>query len=88
MLEEFINRENEIFDILQKFVDAGLDFIVVGDYAVSAYKHRFSVDADVVTKEEERFADLLKKNGFVKTISKELAYPLKFIRYEKRRHCP
>lgn len=31
----FVNRENQIFDILQVFTDAELDFVVVGGYAVS-----------------------------------------------------
>jgi len=47
-MEELITKENDIFDILQKFLDFKLDFIVVGGYAVSAFKHRFSVDADIV----------------------------------------
>jgi len=44
-MEELITKENDIFDILQKFIKANLNFIVVGGYAVSSYKHRFSVDA-------------------------------------------
>lgn len=85
-MEELINKENVIFDILQKFIDANLDFIVVGGYAVSAYKHRFSVDADIVIQslDLERFEFVLKKHGFKKTIEKELdnLYSSKFIRYE------
>ncbi len=51
----FIKRENTIFIILQDFIDTALDFIVVGGYAVSAYKHRFSIDADIVIKKEDKF---------------------------------
>ena len=49
-MEELIKKENNIFKILQKFIDADLEFIIVGGYAVSAFKHRFSVDADIVVK--------------------------------------
>ena len=44
---ELINRENKIFEILQEFINAKLDFIIIGGYAVSAFKHRFSVDVDI-----------------------------------------
>jgi len=86
-MEELIKKENDIFDILQKFIGANLDFIIVGGYAVSAYKHRFSVDADIVirNKDLESFEGILKKEGFKKTMQKELENPYssKFIRYEK-----
>jgi len=86
-MEGLIKKENEIFDILQKFIDANLDFIVVGGYAVSAFKHRFSVDADIVIQNQnlEYFEQVLQKQGFRKTISKDLenVYASKFIRYEK-----
>ena len=45
MLKEFIDRENEIFNILNKLKDGGIDFILIGGYAISAFKRRFSVDA-------------------------------------------
>jgi len=86
-MEELITKENDIFDILQKFIDVDLNFVVVGGYAVSSYKHRFSVDADIVIKNQdlEFFESILKKEGFKKTIQKELEniYSSKFIRYEK-----
>lgn len=84
---ELLSRENQIFDILQKFIDAKLEFIVVGGYAVSAFKHRFSVDADVVIEDPalKSFEAHLKKEGFRKTISKELGkiHSSRFERYEK-----
>lgn len=86
-MEEFIKRENEIFNILQKFIEARLEFIIVGGYAVSSFKHRFSVDADIVikSKEIEKFEKILKKQKFKKTIIKNLEniYSSKFVRYEK-----
>ena len=84
MIKEFIERENEIFDIIQKFSD--LEFILIGGYAVSAYKHRFSVDADVMIRSEDldKFIMVLKKNGFEETISKELEniYSTQFKRFD------
>lgn len=86
-MEELIKKQNDIFEILQKFIDSNLDFIIVGGYAVSAFKHRFSVDADIVVKSEylADFENILKKQGFKKTITKQLEndYSSKFIRYEK-----
>ena len=88
-MEELIKKENEIFVILQKLIDSGMDFIIVGGYAVSSFKHRFSVDADIVIKLEDlqRFEGVLRKEGFKKTITKELenVYSSKFIRYEKEK---
>ena len=73
-MEKLITKENTIFDILQRFVDADLNFIIVGGYAVSAYKHRFSVDADIVVQsvDIEKFESILKKEGFSLEIEKEL----------------
>ena len=86
-MEQLIKKENEIFDILQKFIDDDLNFIIIGGYAVSAFKHRFSVDADIVIKSEDlpKFEDILRKTGFKKTITKDLenVYSSKFVRYEK-----
>ncbi len=86
-MEALIKKENDIFEILQKFVDSNLDFIVVGGYAISAFKHRFSVDADIVIKSEDlqNFESILKKKSFKRTITKQLenAYSSKFVRYEK-----
>ena len=83
-----IGRENAIFEILEKITNENLDFIIVGGYAVSAYKHRFSVDADIIIKKEdkEKFKNILSKNKFSEKIVKELnhIYSPEFIRYEKK----
>ena len=75
-MEQLIKKENEIFDILQRFIDKDLNFLIVGGYAVSAFKHRFSVDADIVVKSEDlsKFEDILRKAGFKKTITKEMIF--------------
>lgn len=55
----FPDRENQLFAILETFNEHGLEFLVIGGYAVSAYQHRFSVDADLVITAEQfdRVAD-------------------------------
>ena len=86
-MEELIKKENDIFDILQEFINAKLDFIVVGGYAVSAFKHRFSIDADIViqSKDLDKFEAIVKKEDFKKTSEKELEniYSSRFLRYEQ-----
>ncbi|MDO8517185.1 MAG: hypothetical protein Q7S33_03605 [Nanoarchaeota archaeon] len=86
-MKELIKKENSIFEILQKFIDSSLNFIIVGGYAVSSFRHRFSVDADMVIKNQdlEEFEIILRKEGFKKIISKELEniYSSRFVRYSK-----
>ena len=86
MFENFIKRENKIFEMLQEFNNAKLNFIVIGGYGVSSYKHRFSVDADVIIKKEDKqfFEEILKRKKFVRTVVKNLdhIYSKEFIRYE------
>jgi len=88
MFEQLIQREKSILETLQIFLNKKLNFIVVGGYAVSAFKHRFSVDADIVISSEDlpKFETILKENNFKKTISKKLQniYSSRFIRYEKK----
>src|SRR3989344_3700802 len=92
MFEDYIERENTIFEILQAFVDADLDFVLVGGYAISAYKHRFSVDADIVMKAENKpkFEEILEKKGLTKTVVKDLdhLYAPEFVRYELKTKLP
>src|SRR3989344_9517419 len=92
MFELFIKRENRILDILQKFIDQELAFIVVGGYAVSSYKHRFSVDADIIIRinDKEKFEEVLRNNKFIKTVVKDLdhVYAPEFIRYETQDKLP
>ena len=92
MFESFLKRENLILTTLQKFIDEQLEFIIVGGYAVSSYKHRFSIDADIIIqdKDKQKFESILHDNGFVKTIRKELehVYAPEFIRYETQNKLP
>lgn len=66
-MKEFIERENEIFDILDSFNKAELKYVLIGGYAISAYTHRFSVDADVCIDKQDLnlFKIILKAKHFV-----------------------
>jgi predicted nucleotidyltransferase len=86
---EFIERENEILKTIKSMADVGLDFVVVGGYAVSALaRHRFSVDCDLVVpkKKLDDFGNFLVKEGFEKHIEKagfDETYALEFVSYKK-----
>jgi len=86
----FIDRENEIFGVLQAFKAEALDFVVVGGYGVSAYQHRFSVDADLVLRSEdlERFTRVLKEKGFEKDTDRDLVYSGRYLAYVKDAELP
>jgi len=86
--ESLLEREQEIMKMLNLFLDKKLDFIVVGGYAISTYKKRFSIDLDIVIKEEdfEKFEKLLEKEGYVLHYEKEIAllYGENFKRFMKK----
>ena len=83
-----IEREEEVMKMLSVLLDEGLDFIVVGGYAISTYKKRFSIDLDLVIKEEElkEFEKLLEKEGYSLHYEKEIAlmYGENFKRFIKK----
>lgn len=63
----FMEREREILRTIRSMVEAGLDFVVVGGYAVSALaRHRFSVDCDIVVSKERlpEIEGVLRKEGY------------------------
>lgn len=86
---EFLNREKETLKMLKRLIQERLDFIVVGDYAVSALaRHRFSVDCDVVVPKRElaKLEEILNKEGFEKHVRKagfDETYGGEFISYKK-----
>jgi hypothetical protein len=84
---DLVVRENEIIRVLERLSEAGLEFSVIGGYGVSAYRHRFSIDADIVIRKEdkERFEAVLREDGYRKTIhtSLENVYSSAFERFEK-----
>lgn len=83
-----LEREQEVMKILALLIDKKLDFIVVGGYAVSSYKKRFSIDLDLVVKEEDlaKFEELLEKEGFSLHYEKkiDLIYGEDFKRFMKK----
>ena len=92
MMKSFIERENKIFDILENFSKSGLKYVLVGGYAVSAYMHRFSVDADVCIEKKnlDSFHIMLKSKHFALTKRKILEgiYKGHFESYIKRDKLP
>lgn len=86
---EFVERENEILKSLKRMVEAGIDFIVVGGYAVSALaRHRFSVHCDVVIpkKKQDQFERVLEDEGLRKHMERtdfDRTYAGEFISYKK-----
>ncbi|MBI1972756.1 hypothetical protein HYS50_01995 [Candidatus Woesearchaeota archaeon] len=85
--EGLLEREKEIIRLLHILLDLKLDFIVVGGYAVATYKKRFSVDLDLVIKEEDlqKFEALCLKEGYIAGYDKDIhiLYGEKFKRYVK-----
>ncbi len=83
-----LSRENEITRLIKLLSDSKLDFIVVGGYAVSVHKKRFSMDLDIVVKEIDagKFESLLEKEGYADGYSKGIStvYGEKFKRLEKK----
>ena len=83
-----LEREKEVLRLIELFEENNLKFIVIGGYAVSTYKKRFSVDLDVVIKEEDliKFEELLLKEGFRIGYEKEIAllYGENFKRFRKK----
>lgn len=81
-----VARENEIMDTLREFADSGLEFVVVGGYAVSAFRHRFSIDADIVIRKGDRgkFEQILHERNYRKAFSTQLENicSSEFVRYE------
>ncbi len=92
MIDKFIERENQIFTKLIELEEEEIDFILIGGYAVSAFNHRFSVDADIVIKKKEleRCLEMMRDNGFKETQRKDLnsIYGGKFISLRKDEELP
>ena len=85
--EGLLEREKEIIRMIYVLLDKKLDFVVVGGYAVATYKKRFSIDLDIVIKEEdlEQFENVYTKEGYEPCYDKkiQLLYGEKFKRYAK-----
>lgn len=83
-----LEREQEVLRMLALLLEKKLDFIVVGGYAVSTYKKRFSIDLDLVVKKEAlpEFEKLLEKEEYVLHYEKQIAllYGENFKRFMKK----
>lgn len=92
MLKSFIERENEILGIIEAVNKSGLDYVLVGGYAVSAYMPRFSADADICIDRKDLafFRNLLKLKHFAVTKRKDLedSYNGEFESYVKKSGLP
>ena len=82
----FSLRESEIFHTLKELKD--IDLVIIGGYAVNAYTlPRFSVDCDIVIKNEnelKKIEKILLKIGYTKENKTEKSpYSGNFARYEK-----
>jgi len=83
-MEKLQLREKDIFETLKDLKN--IDFVVIGGYAVNPYTlPRFSVDCDLVLKDENELKKLfieLEKNGYIKidTPKAELPYHGDFMR--------
>ena len=86
--EGLLEREREVLRLIEIFKENNLKFIVVGGYAVSTYKKRFSIDLDVVILEEDflKFEKLLLNEGYSFGYEKEIAllYGENFKRFTKK----
>jgi len=83
-----LEREKEVLRLIDIFKESNLSFIVIGGYAISTYKKRFSVDLDVVIKESDlkKFEKLVERQGFSIGYEKEIAllYGENFKRFRKK----
>ena len=83
-----LEREQEVMRLLRLFLNQKLDFIVVGGYAISTYKKRFSIDLDLVLQEKDlgKFENWLIKEGYVLHYEKKigLLYGESFKRFIKK----
>jgi uncharacterized protein YcgL (UPF0745 family) len=83
-----LEREQEVIRLLTLLIDKELDFVVVGGYAISTYKKRFSVDLDLIVKEEnlEKFERALEKEGYTLHYEKSISllYGENFKRFAKK----
>jgi len=87
-MEKLQLREKEIFETLKKLKN--IQFVIIGGYAVNPYTiPRFSVDCDLVLKNENELNKLSKKleeSGYeeIDTPKLDLPYHGDFKRYEKK----
>jgi hypothetical protein len=84
----FEDRSSALVDLLTELNESGLEYVLVGGYAVSAFNARFSTDLDIVVLPAEKAAyiEFLEDHGFEQTDShrKQWVYDTEVVEYEKR----
>lgn len=81
------DREQELLMTLDAITDAGLPYVLVGGWAVTAFNQRFSTDVDLVVPERavENYESLLLNHEYTKTSEHDTSglYEGRFIQYSK-----
>jgi len=84
----FNNRSDALIELLEELNESGLQYVLVGGYAVSVFNTRFSTDLDIVVAPEnkELFVEFLEDREFEETDShaKQWYYDTEVIEYTKR----
>lgn len=83
----FPERQAELVETHRAIQDAGLPYVLVGGWAVSAYQTRFTTDLDMVIPETalEEYDELLRDRGYTKEADDDVSnsYEGRMIQYEK-----
>lgn len=83
----FENRSAALIGLLDELDETGLEYVLVGGYAVSSFDTRFSTDLDVVvgTEDRESFVTFLEERGFEQTDAhrKDWYYATEVVEYQK-----
>ena len=81
------DREQELLTTLDAINDAGLPYVLVGGWAVTAFNQRFSTDVDLVVPENvvEDYESFLREHDYDRTSERETSgiYEGRFIQYSK-----
>jgi hypothetical protein len=80
-------REHELLTTLQVITDAGVPYVLVGGWAVTAFNQRFSTDVDLVVPETalEEYDAVLADHGYERSREADTSalYDGRFIQYAK-----
>jgi len=81
------DREQELLTTLDAINDAGLPYVLVGGWAVTAFNQRFSTDVDLVVPEDavEEYESFLRDHDYDRTSEHDTSgiYEGRFIQYSK-----
>jgi hypothetical protein len=81
------DREEELLTTLDAINDAGLPYVLVGGWAVTAFNQRFSTDVDLVVPEDavEDYESFLREHDYDRTSEHDTSgiYEGRFIQYSK-----